>query len=166
MGRPGLGSVDVDKVSLELRVRQVAKQSGSCRQALSICEEALQQASEQDGKIKLARAPLGVNDPLNGIQALPLEHQVLLCALTRANSAAAMKLSEACKGYKELCVKLRQPASLASKGHVSNALTALEQRGLLCLRSVKGKKGETVAELAVSHQKIRERLPAFLQSFA
>lgn len=162
-----LPDTSVDGVSLEMRVRQVAKNSGDCRQALVICEEARSKSGDGDA-VKLGVKPQ--TDPLRNVQDLPMEQQVLLCALTGSKCGAAMRISEVCISYKDLCRKLRQPASLASRGHISSALSALEQRGLLSLQTLRGRNGrrasgvpEVVAEVAVAHGKVRERLPTFLQ---
>jgi Cdc6-like AAA superfamily ATPase len=166
-----LGGTEVERVTMEVRVRQVAKSSGDCRQALSICEEAIQKKADAgDGTpVKLGMKSSKMN-PLSAVQSLPVEQQVLLSALTGSKSEAAMRVPAVCSLYKDICRKLRQPVSLASKGHVSNVLSLLEQRGLLSrwtmkVKVGKGKAGsaETVVELAVARDQVRQRLPAFLQ---
>lgn len=103
----------------------------------------------------------GGGDPLKAIQQLPLEQQVLLCALTSAKGEAT-RFPDLCSRYKEMCRRLHQPLNLASKQQVSSALSALEQRGLLALRAKKGRgkpaSGEAVVELAVSCAAVRERV--------
>jgi Cdc6-like AAA superfamily ATPase len=166
-----LSDTEVERAMLEVRVRQVAKSSGDCRQALSICEEAIQKKADTgDGKaVKLAMKRSQVN-PLSAIEHLPVEQQVLLSALTGSKSEAAMRIPAVCTLYREMCSKLRQPVALASKGHVSNVLALLEQRGLLSMRTMKVKVGkgkagsaETVVELAVAREQVRKELKGFLQ---
>jgi Cdc6-like AAA superfamily ATPase len=152
-------------VKLELRVRQVAKESGDCRQVLPLIEEVILEAraaceakrrdpdhasgmqlSACDGPVE---APVEVlplmrrevrpltqsnrNDPLQAIPQLPLEQQILLFALATSKAECAV-VNDICARYKELCQALRQPDNLGSRGQVNNALSALEQRGLLDMR--------------------------------
>merc|ERR1719221_979650 len=76
------------------------------------------------------------NDPLKSIQQLPMEQQILLCALA-IGKGETIGLVDVCKNYKELCKQLHQPQNLASKDQVSDALSSLEQRGLLAMRSAR-----------------------------
>jgi len=172
-------------VRLELKTRQVAKMSGDCRRVLSLCEEALfetdaeriSELSRGGDAMPSSQAELGViaartnprqktsckqthNDPLRAVQQLPSEQQVVLCALAHANHEAA-RVSDICARYKEFCKKLHQPLNFASKGHVLNALEALEQRGLLEFRKSKGAHspgGNKIVELAVSREAVRESI--------
>jgi len=156
---PLLDTTVLDRATLEVRVRQVAKQSGDCRQVLSMCEEARFKAATATGPIKLS---LKSNDPLQSINELPMEQQVLLCVLADSVSEA-VRIDDVCKRYKKMCRDLHQPISLGTTGRVSSALEQLEQRGLLSLRMAAGKK--QVAELAMTRDRVRENIPAFLQRF-
>lgn len=179
------------RVALELRVRQVAKRSGDCRPVVCMCEQALFQASlDQEevsaraepnpttpgpstvqasdtspGKLQRRRSDPSTNDPLGAIKQLPLGQQVLLCALASAEGEA-VQFPDLCSRFKEMCKKLHQDTSLASKQAVNGALSALEQRGLLGLHGV-GKRtvkrpasspngSKTVVELAVSCAAVRQ----------
>lgn len=164
-------------LKVALRVTQVAKESGDCRQVMSLIEEGLFEAKTISQAARLptpcfdssSPAPLGEgdsspssssstevehkpllprrdpraliqsnrNDPLQSIQLLPLEQQILLATLATSKHEAT-KLSDVCQRYKELCRDLKQPDNLGSKGQVSSALSALEHRGLLVLRSGRG----------------------------
>mmetsp|Transcript_72778 Transcript_72778/g.175965 ORF Transcript_72778/g.175965 Transcript_72778/m.175965 type:complete len:111 (+) Transcript_72778:860-1192(+) len=98
-----------------------------------------------------------------------MEQQVLLCTLA-SSKGEAMRITDLCTRYKEMCRKLHQKDNLSSKQQVSSAVSALEQRGLLCLRSKKGgggrgraagaqlSSGDCVVELAVSCTAVRERV--------
>eukprot|EP00419_Tripos_fusus_P028842 CAMPEP_0172719668 /NCGR_PEP_ID=MMETSP1074-20121228/75637_1 /TAXON_ID=2916 /ORGANISM="Ceratium fusus, Strain PA161109" /LENGTH=484 /DNA_ID=CAMNT_0013545051 /DNA_START=152 /DNA_END=1606 /DNA_ORIENTATION=+ len=184
------------RVALELRVRQVAKRSGDCRPVVYMCEQALFQASldreeaptqaetapttpgpstvqasemtPEQRALKRRRSDPSTNDPLSAIEQLPLEQQVLLCALASAEGETVQFL-DLCSRFKEMCKKLRQDTSLASKQAVNSALSALEQRGLLGLHGT-GKRSagrnrsaicppngsKTVVELAVSCAAVRQ----------
>lgn len=152
-------------VRLELGVRKVAKQCGDCRQVLSLCEEALSDMQDPVGDGgQSSPAPGGVraqqNDPLQAICQLPLEQQMLLCALAGA-AQEAVRTADVCVRYKDLCRMLRQPQNLGSRGQVVSALSALEQRGLLELRRPRGRASsgsqvEHIAELSICREKIRE----------
>lgn len=173
---------ELGKITVERRVRQVAKCSGDCRPIVQLCEQAVFEAArvEEDSRAttdEQALGPLGKpivrpdlahNDPLRAIQQLPIEQQVLLCALA-TGTGEALALSEVCKRYKELCKQLHQPPNLATKDQVSDALSSLEQRGLLALR-LNRKRGAggcnklalgrqngsfLTAELAVSRAEVR-----------
>lgn len=175
-------------VRLELQTRQVAKLSGDCRRLLSFCEDALfetdaarswggSQLRIGSNAVSSSQPELGApaprssptptasckqthNDPLKAVQQLPSEQQVVLCALAHLNHEAA-RVSDICTRYKEFCMKLHQPSNLASKGHVLNALEALEQRGLLEFRKSKGARGrggDKIIELAVSREAVRESI--------
>lgn len=72
-------------------------------------------------------------DPLAAVDLMPVEHLVLLCALTKTEGEA-MRFAEAHSRYKELSQRLHQPLGLASKDLVASALGALEHRGLVELR--------------------------------
>jgi len=184
------------RVALELRVRQVAKRSGDCRPVVYMCEQALFQASlDQEEastradpnlatprpstdqaselspeKLKRRRSDPSTNDPLSAIKQLPLEQQVLLCALVSADGEAVQFLT-LCSRFKEMCKKLHQDTSLASKQAVNGALSALEQRGLLGIHGVgkrsagrsrpascppNGSGSKHVVELAVSRAAVRQ----------
>jgi Cdc6-like AAA superfamily ATPase len=171
-------------LKVELRVRQVAKECGDCRQVLSLIEEAHFEAQsacrnaalseladkEQGAEVlpvpKREARPLNQsnrNDPLQAIQQLPLEQQLLLSALA-TSKLEATKISDICTRYKELCRALKQPDNLGSKGQVNSALSALEQRGLLEMRSRGAGRGrgkmpiiaEATVELSVSCTALRE----------
>lgn len=182
-------------MKLELRVRQVAKQCGDCRQVLSLCEEALfdvRVEREEREQCKLSAVedvlpegvaqstpevrqtssarPLGrsqQNNPLLAVPQLPLEQQVLLCALAGAQKEA-LRLNDVCTRYKEMCRLLKQNLNLTSKGQISSALSSLEQRGLIELRgsnSPGGRRGRSAAsgadgmvELAVAREALREHV--------
>jgi len=218
-------------VAIELRVRQVAKRSGDCRQVVCLCEQALFEASmareataapeaptaetpasaaagapraaappareawgsppaggsRASGVGSPVRAPVGdavappltpvkrpapgkdpsSNDPLGAIQQLPMEQQVLLCALA-SSKGEAVRFADLCSRYKEMCHRLHQRDNLASKQQVGNALQALEQRGLLGFRAKKGggrgrtgghlSSSDCVVELAMSCAAVRERI--------
>jgi len=136
-------------VGAELRVRQVASRSGDCRQVVSYFEQALfeamaaTKASDEPGAEgekavpKMSVQPKRtLNDPLAQVKGLPLEQQMLLVVLASTNGDA-MKLPEICKEYKDLCRRLKQDGSLAHKDQVSAALDALEQRGLISLKTLR-----------------------------
>jgi len=181
-------------IKVELRVRQVAKECGDCRQVLALIEEAhfeaklavdaeatrriaAEVALEQGGAAvapemvpvpKREARPLNQsnrNDPLQAIQQLPLEQQILIFALA-TSKLEATKVSYVCSRYKELCRSLKQPDNLGSKGQVNTALSALEQRGLLELRSnrsagrgrgkLQSMATEATVELSVSCTALRE----------
>jgi len=152
-------------LKVQLRVTQVAKESGDCRQVMSLIEEGLSQARAISEASRLPAAegpnpcatsadvcpdetlspkknpkaliPSIRNDPLQAIKHLPLEQQILLATLATSKHEAS-KLSDVCKRYKELCRDLKQPENLGSKGQVCSALSALEHRGLLAMRSHRG----------------------------
>lgn len=180
-------------VATELRVRQVAKHSGDCRQIMCLCEQALFQAQQAaavsqpgsmadtpcaaDGaptpqKTAMSRRSSAQSDPLAQVKQLPLEHQMLLCALA-ASEGESMRLSDICARYKDYCRRLHQSANLGCKDQVSSALNLLEQRGLLSLRAgkrvasarpafrgvrVAAGSADRIAELAVSCQAVRESI--------
>lgn len=182
-------------VATELRVRQVAKHSGDCRQIMCFCEQALFEAQAQQAaavsqpgsnadtpcaaegaptphKTATSRKSSAQNDPLAQVKQLPLEHQMLLCALA-ASEGESMRLSDICARYKDYCRRLHQPANLGCKDQVSSALNLLEQRGLLSLRAGKrvasarpafrgvrmaAGSADRIAELAVSCKAVRESI--------
>lgn len=196
-------SADLGKVNLEVCARRLASRSGDCRQLVRLCEQAVRQAryealeaaapsqasAQADGaggevatpeKARRPRTMAGLRevqvDPLRAVAELPLEQQVLLCALT-SSKGEAVRFLDLCARYRELSVRLHQPTNLACKEQVRGALVALEQRGLLALheRRVAGRGGgrgsrssggglrgplgsESVAELAVSREKMKESL--------
>ncbi|CAE8618067.1 unnamed protein product [Polarella glacialis] len=78
-------------------------------------------------------------DPLAEVPKLPMEQQVLLCALAGGHSEA-LRFTEVFARYKALLGRLRRPLDCVSKPQVTCAFSALEQRGLLSSRS-KGSKG-------------------------
>jgi len=158
------------KRDIELRVRQVAKRSGDCRHMVRLCEEGFTEAlrleegetSDAAGKEnfpKPSRPASKAYDPLDDVKDLPIEQQVLLCALA-SGAAEASRFSEVFQGYKSLLLRLRQPLDGASKPQVMSALASLEQRGLLSLRKGKGGKaqGEQISELAVSRKALKDAL--------
>lgn len=132
--------------SFELQVRQAAKSSGDCRHVVRMVEdgfvEALrrEESSASDGAPKPAAAKKTTRNynPLAAVKDLPMEQQVLLCALASATSQTA-RFSEVFQRYKELLTRLRQPLESASKPQVGCALAVLEQRGLLDLCKPKGR---------------------------
>ncbi|CAK0819089.1 unnamed protein product [Prorocentrum cordatum] len=150
---PLAGALGVGSLAMEVKLRQVAKNSGDCRQVMHVCESAVleQQAAREEaaaaseggeacssaaGKLTAIRgsgpAPTK-RDPLASVEFLPLEQQVLLLALTGAKSEA-VRVAEVCQRYKALSQRLHQPLDLA-KEEVREALLALEQQGLLSLRA-------------------------------
>eukprot|EP00811_Abedinium_folium_P033952 NODE_6878_length_1629_cov_10.521305.p1 GENE.NODE_6878_length_1629_cov_10.521305~~NODE_6878_length_1629_cov_10.521305.p1 ORF type:complete len:475 (-),score=117.24 NODE_6878_length_1629_cov_10.521305:89-1513(-) len=211
-------------IEIELRVREVAKRSGDCRQVISFCEQAafelgsaelggtaadsvelavaanaagsaaelatssLPTAKQHPAPLakEAALAPLRFSqnaqshDPLRSLPQLPLEQQILLCALAAAKSEV-MGLSDICTRYRTLCRSLHQAENLGSRGQVSSALDALEQRGLLSLQKARCGRGHrsaatrtsmpdsSVVELAVSREALRENLvstaPALARCF-
>lgn len=188
-------------IKVQMRVTQVAKESGDCRQVMSLIEEALSEAKsiteaarlpaatlttsalplaessaatstdlERDAALLPKRDPRTLiqsnrNDPLQAIHLLPLEQQILLATLATSKNEAT-KLSDVCKRYKELCKDLKQAETLGSKGQVTCALSALEHRGLLAMRSHRGAAGgrgkkfsmptETTVELWVACDQLLE----------
>jgi len=152
-------SAALDKASVEVRVRQVAKQSGDCRQVLAMCEDAKFMSADATGPIKLSTKS---NDPLQSVSQLPMDQQLLLCVLASSESEA-VKTADVCIRYKQMCRTLRQPINLGTNGNVNSALCQLEQRGLLSLR--KAKANTQVAELAMTRDRLRESMPAFMQRF-
>jgi len=183
-------------IKVELRVRQVAKECGDCRQVLALIEEAHFEAKSAreaasraavealhglppleagaadtvsavlvEKKVARPLTQSNRNDPLQAIKSLPLEQQILLAALA-TSKVEATKISDICTKYKELCRALKQPDNLGSKGQVTSALSALEQRGLLEMRVHKaagrgrGKlptsRAEATVELSVSCTALRE----------
>lgn len=157
----------MNPIDVELRIRQVAKQSGDCRQVMALCEQA---AFESKTSPQSAHTPLGLpshrnssNGALLGIEQLPLEHHILLSVFAGAKSEV-MPVSKVFFHYKELCKKLHQP-DLASKGQVNAALDVLEQRGLIGIQTKGGstrgrpsKSTETYIELAYSYELIRQSI--------
>lgn len=168
-------------LSMEVRLRQVAKSSGDCRQVMHLCEGALLEARvAQDEAAERGENPAAAvepksnpatvmkdlarftMDPLASVMSLPLEQQVLLCALCSAQREA-VRIPEVCTRYKALCQRLHQPVHLA-KEQVKQALVALEQRGLLTLRragrgrGVSAARGDEVVELAAARDKVQERI--------
>lgn len=150
-------SAVLDRCSLEVRVRQVAKQSGDCRQVVAMCEDAKFMSSTATGPIKLSTKS---NDPLQSVSQLPMDQQILLCVLAGSESEA-VKVADVCFRYKQMCRTLHQPMNLGTNGNVSSALCQLEQRGLLSLR--KARANAQVAELSVTRDRVRESMPEFLQ---
>lgn len=149
----------LDKATVEVRVRQVAKQSGDCRQVLAMCEDAKFMSADATGPIKLSTKS---NDPLQSVSQLPMDQQLLLCVLAGSESEA-VKTADVCIRYKQMCRTLRQPINLGTNGNVNSALCQLEQRGLLSLR--KAKANTQVAELAMTRDRVRDSLPVFMQRF-
>jgi len=160
--------------SFELQVRQTAKASGDCRYVVRMVEDGLMEAlrreesSASDGAPKPAAAKKTTRnyDPLAAVKDLPMEQQVLLCALASGTSEAA-RFSEVFQRYKALLTKLRQPLDCASKPQVGCALAAFEQRGLLSLSKPKGRNSgkslgtpgpESVVQLAVLRKTLRSAL--------
>merc|ERR1711972_1065808 len=78
--------------------------------------------------------PADENDPLEHVKCLPLDLQMMLCALANGD---AMRLPDICTRYKDVCRRLRQPEHLVSNGWVVRALNALVDRGLLSLRAAR-----------------------------
>jgi len=150
------GNAAVDPTTLEVRIRQVAKQSGDCRQAMSMCEEVLFKSATATGPVKLS---IKSSDTFQASD-LPMEQMVLLGVLASSESNA-VKIADVCIRYKKTCRDLRQPVNLGTKAHVNNALAQLEQRGLLSLRMARG--NTQVAELAITRDKVRQTMPGFLQ---
>jgi Cdc6-like AAA superfamily ATPase len=175
-------------IKVELRLRKVAKECGDCRQVLSLIEEVLFEAQTARDATAASSSTTAIphaqgspsnpaetqartsnqsnrHDPLQAIPQLPLEQQILLAALA-TSKREAVRVSDICIRYKELCRALRQPDNLGSKGQVSSALQALEQRGLLELRRPRavgrgrGKAGagfsEITVELSVSCSELRK----------
>lgn len=206
------------KVGMELRIRQVAKQSGDCRRLMMMCDEALlkvaAKATEEDADMEdsdtavggssecdrsrsrtppprrqlaasssapktparqlrqassnptpMKAPPKTQSDPLASVSLLPPEHQVLLCALA-ASKAEAVKMSDLKVSFKDFSKRLRLQTGVASQAHISDALGMLEKRGLLELRSMKGRAPrrqssdcrDQVAELAVSRAALKASL--------
>jgi Cdc6-like AAA superfamily ATPase len=183
---------NLGRVGMELRVRQVAKHSGDCRRLLTSCNQAIAEvvaaesasldntdvacALAQNGADALKKAPAAKivtptsnqNDPLSSVMHLPIEQQMLLCALAGSKAETA-RLSLICSSYKDLCRRLHQPPNLASKGSVGLALSVLEDRGLLVSHAAKGAVhgrstprgsicGDRVVELAVSREALRKSI--------
>jgi Cdc6-like AAA superfamily ATPase len=148
----------LDRGSLEVRVRQVAKQSGDCRQVVALCEEAKFKSATATGPIKLSTKS---KDPLDTVSRLPMDQQLLLCVLAGSESEA-VKITDVCSRYKQMCRKLHQPINLGTSGNVNSALCQLEQHGLLSMRKVRGAQ---VAELAVTRDRVRETMPPLFQRF-
>mmetsp|Transcript_36038 Transcript_36038/g.99380 ORF Transcript_36038/g.99380 Transcript_36038/m.99380 type:complete len:634 (-) Transcript_36038:462-2363(-) len=169
------------KVGIELRVRQVAKQSGDCRRLLSLFHQAVFDAdaaftpagmSAGDAAVAQTSQPsrghgatkVG-SDPLMSVAQLPMEQQVLMCTFAEAE-AETLRSSEVCTRYKDLCRRLHQPLNLATKGHINAALSALQHLGLLGVRAAGARGrgparpvgGDLVAELAVSRKALRQRI--------
>lgn len=136
------------------------------------------------GEVATPQKPLQVraqqaakqSDPLASVKQLPMEQQMLLCALA-ASDGEAIPLTEVNRRYKDLCVKLHQPNNLACKDQVACALAALQERGLLTLRTVRraaagkpagrgrllarqGSDSDSIAELAVPCQAVRNSIKA------
>jgi len=154
----------VDRGTLEVRVRQVAKQSGDCRQVLAMCEEAKFKSANATGPIKLSTKS---KDPLESVSRLPMDQQLLLCVLATSESES-VKIADVCSRYKQMCRTLHQPINLGTNGNVTSALCQLEQHGLLSLRKARG--NTQVAELAMTRDRVRESMvhesmPAFFQRF-
>eukprot|EP00933_Yihiella_yeosuensis_P011402 TRINITY_DN1186_c0_g1_i2.p1 TRINITY_DN1186_c0_g1~~TRINITY_DN1186_c0_g1_i2.p1 ORF type:complete len:167 (+),score=46.08 TRINITY_DN1186_c0_g1_i2:596-1096(+) len=115
------------------------------------------------------------HDPLDEVQKLPIEHQVLLCALGTLGTDVA-RFTEVFQRYKMLLTRLLQPLDAVSKPQVNFALSAMEQMGLLSIRGKgsaagvlltssptgrgrpSGGNAEVVAELAVSRKALRDTL--------
>lgn len=91
-----------------------------------------------------------------------MEQLVLLCVLADSKNEA-VKIVDVCSRYKQMCRMLHQPINLGTKGHVTSALSQLEQRGLLSLRAARG--NTQVAELAMTRDRVRESIPPYLQRF-
>jgi Cdc6-like AAA superfamily ATPase len=165
---------DLGKVGIELRVREVAKNSGDCRRLLSLFSQAvieddimrgapptlMDKSEDMDAEpvVKKAAATVPRNqyDPIDTIKHLPVEQQVLLGALAGARSEA-IPLSEATSRYKALCLRLHQPLDLARKALLNTALQALGSRGLLDMRTTR-RSSDPVASLAVSRKALSEAL--------
>jgi len=173
------------RVGLELQIRQVAKRSGDCRHIVRLWESALgaaQAASDAThaahaadpadaaehkdalpavsttSASKVLRRATSNPDPLEPVGKLPMEQQVLLCVLATGTSEAE-KLPSICCRYKEFMQRLHQPQLLDCRNMVSGALAALEQQGLLSLRTKRGRAGsETITELSVSRKALSNRL--------
>lgn len=175
------------RVGLELQIRQVAKRSGDCRHLVRLWESALGSAQTTADAIEVADAecqdtspgvlpaqvptkPLSdrkaavvgqssaSTDPLEPVGKLPMEQQVLLCVLATGTSEAE-RLPNVCSRYKECMQRLRQPQLLDCRNTVGSALAALEQQGLLSLRTKRGRAGtESIIELAVSRKALSNRL--------
>lgn len=187
---------------VELRVRQIAKESGDCRQLLGLIEEAhweakaACEAAKRASSLPLSESPVleqGIavsagpapdampmskrevmplnqsnrSDPLQAMEQLPLEQQILLATLA-TSKLEATKINDLCTRYKELCRALKQPDNLGSKGQVNSALSALEHRGLLELRShqrsgrgrgkLQTQLAEATVELSVSCTALRDSI--------
>jgi len=160
--------------SFELQVRQTAKASGDCRHVVRMVEDGLveamrlEESSASDGSPKPA-APKKTTrnyDPLAAVKDLPMEQQVLLCALASGTSDSA-RFSEVFQRFKAFLKQLRQPLESASKPQVGCALAALEQRGLLSLCKPKGRNSgknlgtpgpDSVVQLAVLRKSLRSVL--------
>lgn len=107
-------------------------------------------------------------DPLADARLMPMEQQILLCVLARANSET-MTFQEVRLRYKDFHLQLLKHKSQSDgcfiAQHVRDALAALEQRGLLSMVEKKGaggrcrtarvQKNEEVVELAVGRQAVR-----------
>eukprot|EP00929_Paragymnodinium_shiwhaense_P106516 TRINITY_DN7197_c0_g1_i1.p1 TRINITY_DN7197_c0_g1~~TRINITY_DN7197_c0_g1_i1.p1 ORF type:complete len:566 (-),score=151.20 TRINITY_DN7197_c0_g1_i1:677-2374(-) len=104
------------------------------------------------------------NDPLACLKEMPVEQQIMLCTLARSK-AEVVKMTDICNGFRELCLRLQQPATLACKGNVLVVLNVLEARGLLEMRELRaGRPGrsagapEKIAELNVSRKALKRSL--------
>eukprot|EP00930_Biecheleria_cincta_P049816 TRINITY_DN35016_c0_g1_i1.p1 TRINITY_DN35016_c0_g1~~TRINITY_DN35016_c0_g1_i1.p1 ORF type:complete len:461 (-),score=82.01 TRINITY_DN35016_c0_g1_i1:262-1644(-) len=173
-GSQGEAAVKALGRSFELQVRQTAKGSGDCRHVVRMVEDGLiealrrEESGASDGAPKPAPAKKTTRnyDPLAGVKDLPMEQQVLLCALASGTSEAT-RFSEVFQRYKALLTKLRQPLDCASKPQVGCALAVFEQRGLLSLSKPKGRNSgkslgtpgpDSVVQLAVLRKSLQSAL--------
>jgi len=178
------------KVGLETRVRLASKRGGSCRTLLGLCNQALgavatssefaaatkkddatDEASQSPAAAATPSAPhlkappkSNQNDPLAGLKEIPIEQQILLCALANAKTEV-VKVTDLCNGFRDLLSRLSQPVTLASKGNVSSILNTLEAKGLLEMRELKTGPGrrqvgtkEMLVELCVSRKVLKRTL--------
>lgn len=174
-------------IALELQIRSVAKASGDCRVVARLCDEMLagdecpgtpstrSPASEPDSPSSEAsssasspvseasrRGPRPVpkphaSDPLAPVDTLPMECQVLLCALATGSSEVE-KLSSLQLRFREFMKQLHQPTP--SSDQVNRAVTFLQAQGLVEAKKKRerGADTQTLLELMVSRKRLSARL--------
>mmetsp|Transcript_64553 Transcript_64553/g.120157 ORF Transcript_64553/g.120157 Transcript_64553/m.120157 type:complete len:444 (+) Transcript_64553:82-1413(+) len=161
----------LSRTALELCIRRVADQNGDCRQAIRFLEQCALQEQEnlimqeeqeanisRDGTASTETPPKTRRiqqqghsrpNPLGSIGSLPLEQQILLCALAGLKAECA-SITDLLRQHKSLCQLLKQRADISSKSQVATALTALEQRGLVSMRATKA--GKNSSRVLQPHQ--------------
>jgi len=156
-----LSQAFIDPVKLQLSCMRTAKLSGDCRKALALCQQALQESSEQKSPSGLAptRSLRRDNsDPCNIVAQLPLEQQIILIAFVVKNNGGALKAAEVRKRYGDHAKSLGVGGTPPGKAQIIEMMGTMQQRGVLKVISKKG--AEPQGELTMPIDAVKDILEA------